>query len=152
MADASRIVPTGQNPDLVSSTILIDGKELSKKHQVVGITITSGVNKIPAATIIVIDGEPNKEDFKVSDSGDFLPGKKIEIKLGYHNNNTTIFKGIIISNTHKINDNCAELNVECKDETVKMTLNKGNHHFNDKVDSDVVEQLLSDNKITGYDV
>jgi Rhs element Vgr protein len=152
MADSSRIVPTGQNPDVVSSTILIEGKELSKKHQVVGITITSGVNKIPAATIVVIDGEPNKEDFKVSDSGDFLPGKKIEIKLGYHNNNTTIFKGIIITNTHKINDNCAELNVECKDETVKMTINKGNHHFTKTVDSDVAKQLLDDNKITGYDV
>src|SRR3569833_398287 len=98
MADASRIVPTGQSPDLVSGNI------------------TLGVNKIPTATIVVIDGEPNKETFEVSDSGDFLPGKKIEIKLGYHNNNATIFKGIIISNTLKINDNCAELNVECKDE------------------------------------
>lgn len=152
MADASRIVPTGQNPDVVSSSLLIDGKELSKTHQVVGVNITLGVNKIPMATIVVIDGEPNKETFDVSDSGDFSPGKKIEIKLGYHNNNTTIFKGIIITNTHKINDNCAELNVECKDETVKMTMNKGNQHFRDKRDSEVVEKLLNDNNITDYSV
>ena len=147
MTAASRVVPTVKNPDLVSTTIFVDGNEVAKKHHLVSITVTIGINKIPSATLVILDGEPNKEDFEVSNAGDFLPGKKIEIKLGYHNEKTTVFKGIIVTNTHNINNNCAELSIECKDETVKMTVNKGNRHFNDIVDSDVVTKLLDDNKV-----
>ncbi|HWK04708.1 MAG TPA: type VI secretion system tip protein VgrG [Puia sp.] len=152
MATTTRIVPTVQNPDLATSAILVEGKEISKQYQVAGITVTSEINKIPGTTIILLDGEPNKEDFEISDSEDFLPGKKIEIQFGYHKEKTTVFKGIIITNTHKINNNCAELNIECKDETIKMTVNKSNRHYNDIVDSDIVSKLLSDNDITNTQV
>jgi len=152
MATAARIVPTVQNPDLVTATVLVEGKEIPGKYQLAGISIVTEINKIPGATLILLDGEPNREDFEISDGGDFLPGKKIEIQFGYHREQSTVFKGIIITNTHKIDNNCAELKIECKDETIKMTVNKGNRHFNDIVDSDVVSKLLDDNKITGADI
>ena len=152
MATATRIVPTLQNPDLVSATIMVDGNEIPKKYQLAGITVMSEINKIPGATLILLDGEPNREDFEISDAGDFLPGKKIEIQFGYHKEQTTVFKGIIITNTHKIDNNCAELKIECKDETIKMTVNKSNRHYNDIVDSDVVSKLLGDNKISDIQV
>jgi len=152
MATATRIVPTVQNPDLVSATIMVDGNEIPKKYQLAGITVMSEINKIPGATLILLDGEPNREDFEISDAGDFLPGKKIEIQFGYHKEQTTVFKGIIITNTHKIDNNCAELKIECKDETIKMTVNKSNRHYNDIVDSDVVSKLLGDNKISDIQV
>ena len=147
MATATRTIPTGQNPDVVSTMVLVDGREIPKKYQLANITLHSEINKIPFATMVILDGEPNREDFEISDSGDFLPGKKIEIRLGYHNEKNTVFKGIIITNTHKIDNNCSELNIECKDETVKMTVNKGNRHYNDVSDSDVASKLLDDNKI-----
>jgi Rhs element Vgr protein len=144
---ATRIIPTVQNPDVVSTTVLVDGNEIPKKYQLVRIMLHTEINKIPSATLVILDGEPNREDFEISDSGDFLPGKKIEIRLGYHNEKNTVFKGIIITNTHKIDNNCSELNIECKDETIKMTINKGNRHYNDISDSDIAIKLLDNNKI-----
>lgn len=152
MASADRIVPTIQNPDIVSLEILIEGNAVSKKYQFVSITILHGINKIPTAHLQILDGEPNKEDFEISDSGEFKPGKKIEIQLGYHDEKDTVFKGIIISNSHRITDNCAELNIECKDEVVKMTISRNNHHFNNILDSEIVEQLLDNNGLVDYKV
>src|SRR6185312_15669231 len=148
----TRIVPTVQNPDVISCTILVEGNKISKKHHLTSVSIQTEINKIPAATINFLDGDPAKETFDISDSDEFIPGKKIEIQLGYHEKTTTVFKGIIITNTQKVNNNCSELTIECKDETVKMTVNKGNRHFNEVVDSNVVSQLLSDNGISNIDI
>src|SRR5882757_2842102 len=152
MDTATRIIGTSQNPDLVSCSVLVEGKEVAKKYQLAGIIVQTEINKIPTATIVILDGEPNKENFEISDSDDFVPGKEIEIKFGYHNENTTVFKGIIITNTHKVNNNCAELNIECKDETIKMTISKSNRHYTDITDSNIVSRLLNDNKITNTQV
>lgn len=152
MPEASRIVPTTQNPDVVTCTILVEGNKISKEHHLTNVSVVNEINKIPTATINFLDGDPSKETFDISDSDEFVPGKEIEIQFGYHNDVTTIFKGIIITNTHKVNNDCSELNIECKDETIKMTVNKSNRHFNDIVDSDIVEQLLDENNISDYEV
>jgi Rhs element Vgr protein len=152
MPTSARIVPTVQNPDLISCTILIEGNKISKKHHLTSVSVNIEINKIPGATLNFVDGDPAKETFDISDSDEFIPGKKIEIQFGYHDETTTVFKGIIITNTQKINNDCSELTIECKDETVKMTVNKGNRHFNDVADSDVVSQLLDANGITDTDI
>src|SRR5690349_683596 len=102
MVVSTRIIPTVQNPDVVSATVLIEGNEIPRKYQLAHILLHSGINKIPFANLTILDGEANKEDFEISNSGDFLPGKKVEIRLGYHNENDAVFKGIIITNTHRI--------------------------------------------------
>lgn len=152
MPVSTRIVPTSQNPDVVACTILVDGNETSKKHHLTHVLVTTEINKIPGATLNFFDGDPAKETFDISDSDEFVPGQKIEIQFGYHNDVTTVFKGIIMTNTQKVNNDCSELIVECKDETVKMTLNKSNRHYNDILDSDVVGQLLDENQISDTDI
>ena len=123
--------------DLVSLLIKVDGKEISKEYHVTSVTIQHEINKIPTASLVIIDGEASTQDFPVSSGGEFVPGKKIEIELDYLNNEEAddkkfVFTGIIVTNTHKVNNNCCELNIECKDETIKMTINKGNHQFDKK--------------------
>jgi Rhs element Vgr protein len=152
MATSTRIVPTVQNPDVVTCNVLVEGTEVTQKYHIVNIGIEKGINKIPSCHITILDGEANTEDFAISNSNDFIPGKKIEIKFGYHNENNTVFKGIIITNTHRVSDNCTEINIECKDETVKMTINAGNRFFNDKTDSDVAKKILDDNNIKGASI
>ena len=68
MTASTRTVPTGKNPDLITTTILIEGKEIPKKYHIAGITVVLEINKIPSATLIILDGEPSEEDFKISDS------------------------------------------------------------------------------------
>ena len=42
------------------------------------------------------DGEASKQTFEASDTDYFVPGKEIEIKLGYRGETETVFKGIIV--------------------------------------------------------
>ena len=146
------IVPTTQNPDVVTCTILVDGNKISKTHHLTNVFVHTEINKIPTATIHFFDGDPSKESFDISDTDEFVPGKKIEVQFGYHSDVTTIFKGIIISNSHKVTNDCSALTVECKDETVKMTINKSNRHLNDIVDSDLISQLLDENNLSDTDI
>jgi Rhs element Vgr protein len=139
--------------DIVTYQILVDGNKVPKKYHVTNISIHQEINKIPTATLVLIDGEPSKEDFEISSSDEFLPGKKIEIELGYRNDNKTVFKGIIITNSHRVNNNCAELNIECKDETVKMTINKSNGHFKKQITcTEIAEELLKKYNINNSEI
>ncbi|WP_372756879.1 type VI secretion system tip protein VgrG [Mariniflexile sp.] len=139
----SGIIQTSKNPDLVTFKILTDGEELSKVYQVITITVTKEVNRIPTATIILLDGEASVRDFKLSNEDLLIPGKKIEITAGYHSDEETIFKGIIIKHNIKIRSSTAHLIVECKDEAVKMTMGRKSHYFYESKDSDVFEEILA---------
>jgi len=114
-----------QSPEIVTYSVKVNNVEIEKKHQLVSITIETGINKVPFANIIINDGEASIEDFAIDSSGVFEPGNKIEIQLGYQNDkkgNVTVFKGLIKKNNHKINNHCSELNIECKHEADIMTL------------------------------
>ncbi|MBK8983226.1 MAG: type VI secretion system tip protein VgrG [Ignavibacteria bacterium] len=137
-----RIIPTSQIPDIVTYSILIDGAEIPASIPVTRITIQREVNKIPFAKITISDGDPSEEDFPVSNEDYFIPGKEIEFKLGYRSDNTSLFKGIIINHSNRISNRSAELNVECRDKAVKLTVGKKSRHFEDVTDSDIAEEII----------
>lgn len=148
MATKSETLLTDQTPSIVTCVIKVDDQEVSKTHQIVSITVQHEINKISSAHLVINDGEASKEDFEISSNDEFVPGKKIGIELGYEGNNEVVFSGIVITNSHKINEDCAELNIDCKNETEKMTVNKSNRHFKRNIlDSDVIQQLLDENDI-----
>ncbi|MEO7766307.1 MAG: hypothetical protein ABIS01_02735, partial [Ferruginibacter sp.] len=153
MPEIPTLAQTITDTNLVSMKLLVDGKEISNTYQVVSITLQQELNKIPSAHIMIMDGEVNKEEFPASSSDDFKPGKKIEIKLGYKFNYEKVFEGFIISNAIKINNDCSELNIEAKDETVKMTITKGNGYFEDKSASEIAEKILHEKyQVTNTDI
>ena len=55
MGVATRTIPTGQNPDLVSSGVLVEGKEIPKKYQLANISVITEINKIPTATLVLLE-------------------------------------------------------------------------------------------------
>ena len=66
----------------------------------------------------------------------------MEITLGYHSQETTVFKGIIVTHSNTITSSSSELNIECKDAAVKMTIGRHSKHYNNVTDSDVAEELI----------
>lgn len=139
----SRDIPTQDTTDLSTFRILLDGEELRGKYGVASIVVQKHVNKIPTAKLMLLDGEVAQQDFKASSSGDFNPGKEIEIKLGYHEKEDTVFKGIIVR--HGIRASAKRpsmLMLELKDEAVKMTTARKNGYFAEVTDSDVMEQII----------
>lgn len=138
----SRIIPNTEKADLVTKSILINGEELPFTVPVTSIAIQREVNKIPSAKIKISDGDPSLEDFPLSNEDLFLPGHEIEIKIGYRNDNISLFKGLVISHSNRISSHNAELIVTCKDEAVKLTVGRKNKHFENVTDSDIAEEVI----------
>ena len=138
----SGVIQTSKSPDLITYKILIEGDELSKIYEVKSIVVTKEVNKIPTAEIVLIDGEAATRDFALSNEDLLIPGKKIEVTAGYHSDEETIFKGIVIKHRLRIKTNSSQLIIECKDEAVKMTVGRKSAYHYDSTDSDIFESLI----------
>ena len=137
---------------LVTYSLLVEGTAVSGSIEIVSIETYQEINRITRACLVIVDGEPEAANFSVSSSNVFLPGKTIGISLGYDSNNVSVFKGIIISNTQKASDDGGLLVVECRDEAVKMTLDKNSKHYNNITASDVAETLLGNYGIANTNI
>ena len=138
-----RVIETSAPTDLPTFTILVDGEELSREYHIFAIVVTQMVNKIAYARIVLLDGDPSQEDFPASNSEVFVPGKGIEIKGGYHSEETSLFKGVITK--HGIKTRPAKpslLIVECRHVAYKFALHRKSAYFYDIKDSDVFEQII----------
>ena len=90
------MIPTPARPTCARSACLIGGTEISGRvPRAVGVGVQRA-QPIPAASIQLRDGEASKQTFEASDTDYFVPGKEIEIKLGYRGETETVFKGIIV--------------------------------------------------------
>ncbi len=138
----SRTIETVRSSDLVTFKILIEGTELSAVHQVKNISVEKEINRIPFAQVVFLDGEAASQNFNLSNEDLLVPGKDIEIKAGYHNDEETIFKGIIIKHSIKIRENNSVLIVECRDEAVKMTIGRKSNFYYESKDSDIIEEII----------
>src|SRR5574337_2018533 len=83
-------------------SILVDGEEITMKYGVYSVMVNKTVNRIPTAEVVLYDGSPSKQDFKLSSDGIFDPSasKVITINASYKTDADTstkkIFSGIII--------------------------------------------------------
>jgi len=135
-------IPTPATPDVCTAAILIDGAEISGEFHVLSVYVTRELNRIPTATIHLQDGEAAKATFKASNTAHFIPGKKIDIQLGYRSHNDSVFKGIIVKHSIKIRNSGSLLILECRDEAVKMTSGANSRYYIDKKDSEIMEDII----------
>lgn len=135
-------IPTPATPDVCTIAILIEGNQIPGELHVLSVSVTNELNRIPTAMVQLRDGEASKSTFEVSNGALFVPGKKIEIKLGYRSSNDTVFTGIIVKHSIKVRKNGSILIVECRDPAVKMTCGAKSRYFSGKKDSDIIEELI----------
>lgn len=139
----SQSLPGTQNTDLVTFTIKVNGSDLSTVYQVTSISVQKEVNKVPMARLMIYDGDAAAQDFAISNEDTFVPGAEVEITAGYHSDEATIFKGIIVRHSLKIrSDSSPLLILDCRDKAVKMTVSRKNKYFYDKKDSEAVEDII----------
>ncbi len=133
-----------KSTDLPTFAIFSDDKELSGSFNVVSIMVSKAVGRIPRARVVFKSGDPATGDFPLSSKKDeLLPGRKIRIEAGYHNENTTIFEGIIIRHRLEVKGtNNFYVVVECRDRAYSMTVGRKNRYFRDIKDSEAIEELI----------
>ncbi len=140
-----RIIPTSRNADSITKTIKINGSEIDRTYQVEMISVSSSVNRISTARVVLVDGDLAEEEFQASNADLFIPGNEIEILAGYHSDEASIFKGIIVKHSIKIRSNGnSVLQIECKDEAIKMTVGCRSRYFYESKDSEAMETLIRD--------
>jgi len=133
--------------DLLSVQLSVNGK--ISGAGITEISVTKAINKIAKARLVLQDGSKAKEDFKLSDSSDYVPGNTIEIKAGYHSKEKTIFKGIIVNQAIQISpEEGPSLIIDCKDEAIAATMARKNAYFLKSKDSDIIKKILGNYKFS----
>jgi len=124
-------------------TIKINGTSIPSELNVLSIHINKAVNRIAIAKITILDGEANTGKFDASSSSTFIPGEKISIECGYDSKNEIVFQGIITSQSIRIDEIVGSaLEVECRDEAIKMIVGRKSLTFSKQKDSDIISSII----------
>ncbi len=135
--------PLPQDTGLVSFVIKVNDLPIPDSIPVMRIEVAYAANRIPWATIAILDGDPATQTFASSDLDTLSPGQSIEILAGYGGINKQIFKGIILRHSVRIwQDEAPYIEIECKDEAIRLTAGRKNRYFFERKDSDIIEALL----------
>lgn len=135
------------NFEPLSFTIKVNGNNLDAKYAVQRIHTEKEINKISKAQIAISGGDPYMSTFDESEDSDFTPGNEIEILLGYKQNNTTVFKGIIEKIRISLQDGFITkpwkslLVIEGIDKAVKLLNSFTTEIYEDKLDSEIISTL-----------
>lgn len=147
------LIPNKSTNDMVTFDLVVNGNAIDSAYQVLSISTTKEVNRIPTAKIVLRDGEAAEGNFPLSNTNYFVPGNNIQIKVGRDRVNSTTFIGIIIKQNIKIRENGnTELIIDCKDESVKTSIGRHSHYYEDSKDSEIIEQIIGRYKGLSPDV
>lgn len=137
------LIPDTSKHSVATFNILVDGQEINPVYQVLSLVIDTEINRIPVVRIILRDGDASSRTFEISNSGDFIPGKKVMIKIGLDSDNKLVFKGIITKQSIKVKENGnGELHVECRHQAVKMTVGRKSRYFENIKDNRLFDELI----------
>jgi Rhs element Vgr protein len=137
------IIPQNALYQVATFKLLSDGKEITNSYTVLSLTVNRIVNRVPTARIVLRDGAADEETFVASEGSDLIPGKKVEIALGYDGLNKTVFKGLIVKHCLKVAANGDSILIlECKDTATKLTIGRHSRYFTKVKDSDAIAQIL----------
>ncbi|WP_028311251.1 type VI secretion system tip protein VgrG [Derxia gummosa] len=138
MADSPNAGANG----VVRVTVKSEGAPVPATAQLMALEITHAINRVPLARLVYLDGDMPNDAFPLSDADSFAPGKAISISLGYGDEETEVFAGIVVRQGITIGDEGPRLIVECRHPVVALTVGRKNASYIDQKDSDVIQQLL----------
>lgn len=131
------------SPDVIRLRLFSDGQEVSQEHHVLSVVVTRALNRVPTAQVVLQDGDPATSDFPLSGQALFAPGRELEIRAGYHDEEEVLFKGLVLRHAIRARRGArCTLTVECRDKVVKATVGRRSAVYNDMTDSDILSELL----------
>ena len=130
-------------------TITRAGKRLPEEIALLTVEVRRALNRIPEATLTLLDGSVSKRTFEVSELDFFAPGEKITIALRYEGDplNTTVFEGLVVRHSVESAGDGGTLRVELKDAAVVLTRGRKTAAFREMTDGEVIGQILSKGKV-----
>lgn len=128
---------------VVTFEVKVGGNAITDELSVYSVRIETGVNRIPTARIVILDGDSATGKFDASSSDTFVPGAQISVEAGYDSNNSVLFQGIITGQSIRIDELIGSaLEVECRDAAVKMIVGRKCLTFSQQTDSDIMASII----------
>ena len=124
------------------------GQSLPINHAIQEVDVIHEVNRLPMAQLILVDGNASEREFKLSQNEGLQPGKTLKIKVRYEGSDQEdqqIFEGVIVKFGVESDIHCAQLNLELKDEAVKITSVPKNRIFRDLKEDQILKQIIENN-------
>lgn len=135
--------PENNSDGLISCIIYSNGSKISDSFGIISVWIQREINRIGYAQIILEAGNMPKQEVPESEDETFAPGKAIIIEAGYKQGVKKIFEGIVTSHNLEIEEREDKLIIECREFAYPMMLSRTNKIFENKKDSEVIEELIS---------
>ena len=123
--------------------------KMPASYIVLAIDIVRQVNRIPLATLTLIDGDVAKREFLISDSGFFDLGQVIEVYLRPkgENQDVLVFRGLVMSHAWEANTNQSILTIGLKDSAIKMTQSRKSRVSLNTTDESVINNIINSYKL-----
>lgn len=130
-------------------SIFSNGELIPGKFSPLCIDTNKVANKIPYARLVFIDGDSATQDFAISSSYWFQPGKEVEIKLrdDSQSQDSTVFKGVVTSQSIQAGAGGSTLSVEITDETIRLDAERRNMVYRQQNTEQVIKAILSEHDL-----
>lgn len=126
------------------ATIKSDGKPMDPSIELMSLEIRKELDRIPEATLVVLDGDPAAREFKLSNGAFFAPGRLITIMLRYEGKpDAQVFSGLVVRHAVEVGEGGTELRLELKDAALALTRRRRSRVLFDARDSDLYRKLAS---------
>lgn len=140
---SERTIPQNSTYDVATFKLFSDGQDVSNAYAVLSLVVNRVVNRVPTARVVLRDGSAAEEVFPASEGNDLIPGKELEIAIGFDGNDQPIFKGPIVKQALKVAENGDSILVlDCRDAVTKLTIGRHSRYFTDSLDSDAIETII----------
>lgn len=125
-------------------TITCAGQPLDPTVEIVEIEIRRELDRIPEATLHLLDGSIAKREFELSNGELFVPGKPVTIALRYEGEgeDVTLFDGLVVRHAVESQAESSLLRVELKDAAIKLTRQRKSAVFREQTDDAAIRNLI----------
>lgn len=133
---------------VVTATIVNAAKgTLPPTFSLVSVDVRRELNRIPQASLVLLDGDAAQRKFELSDTDFFAPGAVIQVKLRHEGvtRDVIVFMGKVVRHRIEASVKGSLLRVDLKDSAVKLTQTRHSAVFRDQSDAELIRKLLTDN-------
>jgi uncharacterized protein involved in type VI secretion and phage assembly len=126
------------------ATITCGGQALDPTVEVVEIEIKRELDRIPEATLSLIDGSVAKREFELSNAELFVPGKPVQIAMRFEGEteDVTLFDGLVVRHAVETQAESSLLRVELKDAAIKLTRQRKSAVYREQTDDAAIRTLV----------
>ncbi|NRB51206.1 MAG: hypothetical protein HRU41_26275 [Saprospiraceae bacterium] len=135
--------PMSEGSDYVTLTVKLGGKPIDEKVPIVSVIVSNSINQIGTAELEFLLPHESGSINPFSLATDYAPGQEIEILLGYHTKENSVFKGIITAQQFRGDITGNTLKLKCSHKAIRLTKGLKTATWKDKKDTDVIADVIA---------